>query len=262
MQKSEFLTIYATYSNLEGTKQTLPSVIEETMRNDARLIVHDSTEIQHGQKEKWAYLRSLEQEFGFFLILSTNLSMAHARNMCLHLGRELFAPDYIAMVEDDHGYREGLVSSLVQAMKTYYGKVAPNGLRIGLFSACASHPKANKEYLPNTRHRYAPINITGKPFPPGAVNSCFRCAPTQHWDQVLKGYDTDEYLISVFQTNNLNLRNYHKGFCSLLVENGDLMFDIKMEGRGFSSGNQLRLWDDNYTASDPRSKFLGKKSEQ
>jgi hypothetical protein len=260
MQKTEFLTIYATYGNLDIVRQTLPSVVQETRRNDARLIVHDSTERHHGQEEKWTYLRQMEQEHGFFLILSTNLSMAHARNLCLHTGQELYAPDYIAIMEDDHGYNEGLIGEMVSAMKTYYGKPSPNGLRIGMFSACASHAKGKTELLPHTTHRYAPTSRSKKPFHPGATNSCFRCAPSQHWCQVVKGYDTDEYLISEYQTRNVNLRNYHKGFCSLLVGDGNYMFDIEAKGRGYTSPGELKLWDDEFTASDPRSRHLGKKN--
>jgi hypothetical protein len=203
----------------------------------------------------------MEEKHDFFLILSTNLSIAHARNLCLHAGQELYAPDFIAIMEDDHGFKKGLIPSLVTAMKTHYGKQAPNGLRIGMFSGCASHAKGKTEYLPDTRHLYAPTTKSRKPFHPGATNSCFRCAPTQHWTQILKGYDTDEYLISEYQTRNINLRNYNKGFCSLVVGDGSYMFDIEAVGRGYSSPGALKLWDDEYTASDPRSRYLGKAAD-
>lgn len=253
MDKTEFLSIYGTFENLAVVKQTLPSIIEETKQNDARLIVHDSS--VDGRQEKWDYLLELNKHQDFHLILSDNMSMAHARNMCLHLGQELFSPDYICMIEDDHGYKPGLISAMVDAMKQYYGKPAPNGLRYGLFTGCGRHNVPEREILEDG-HAYPSADL--KTGPLGGTNSCFRCAPTQHWQNVLKGYDTDEYLISVYQTVNLNYRNYNKGFTTLIVHNGDLTFDVTATGRGFTGTSELRLWDDNYTASDLRSKYLGK----
>ena len=254
MEKTEFLTIYASYENLDVVKQTLPSVLEETLRNDARLIVHDSSVAC--REEKWTYLLDMNKSKEFFLVLSDNLSMAHARNLCLQLGRELYAPDFICILEDDHGFLPGLVPALVEAMKAYYGKPAPNGLRYGLFTGCGAHNVVQRELLED-----------GNAFPRGGLtaelmgrtNSCCRCAPTSHWLDVLKGYDTDEYLISTFQTKNMNLRNYHKGFTAMIVKNGSLMFEVKNHGRGFSASSPGRLWDDDFTASDPRSRYAGKK---
>ena len=85
MDKTSFLTIYCSFEQIDVVKLTLPGIIEETKRND------------------------------FFLLLSSNLSMAHARNMCLQLGQELYAPDYICMLEDDHGYKEGIIIELTKA---------------------------------------------------------------------------------------------------------------------------------------------------
>ncbi len=256
MEKTTFLTIFATFENLEAVKQTLPSVIEETKRNDAKLIVHDSS-VNH-RSEKWEYLQELNKNNDFFLILSNNLSMAHARNMCLHLGMELYAPDYICMIEDDHGFKEGLIPLIIDAMKKYYGKIAPNGLRFGLFSGCTKHlHKGN--YVELEDGNIYP-DATSPPIALGGANSCFRCAPTSHWVNILKGYDTDEYLISTYQTKNLNFRNYNKGFTTMFVQNGKYVFSINKNGRGASSNNPLKLWDDRYTASDARSKFLGKKN--
>ena len=255
-RKKQFVIIFPTFERLGVVKRTLPSVIEEVKRNDgAQLIVHDSS--VNNRSEKWEYLRHLNRENDFFLILSSNLSMAHARNLCLHLAQEMYAPDYICMVEDDHGFNEGLIPAMVEAMKSYYGKKSPNGLRYGMFTACYKHTHARLEKFSD---KYAYPSTENMPFIIGGFNSCFRCAPTSHWDNVLKGYDTDEYPISTFQTANLNWRNYHKGFTVLFVGNGDLVFDVEEEGRGMTSSNRLKLWDDKYCASDPRSKFLGKRS--
>ncbi len=254
MDRCEFLTIYASFENLPAVRQTLPSVIAETRRHDARLIVHDSS--VSGREEKWAYLQELNRNRDFFLILSDNLSMAHARNMCIGLGRELHAPDYICLLEDDHGFLPGLIPAMTAAMKAHYGKLSPNGLRYGLFSGCAEHNAKQRELLAD-----------GNAYPAGSVkaellgraNSCCRAAPTSHWLDVLKGYDTDEYLISTFQTKNMNLRNYHKGFTALIVQNGSLMFAVPGPGRGFSAPAAERIWDDEFAASDPRSRYAGKR---
>jgi hypothetical protein len=254
MEQTEFLTIFASFENLETVKQTLPSVIAETRRNDARLIVHDSS--VDGREGKWAYLQDLNKNNDFFLILSDNLSMAHARNMCLNLGRELYAPAFLCLLEDDHGYLPGLIPAMVEAMKKYYGKKSPNGLRYGLFTGCGAHNVDQRELLEDG-HAHPKSGLQAELL--GRANSCFRCAPTSHWLDVLKGYDTDEYLISTFQTKNLNLRNYHKGFTVMIVKNGTLAFDVKNHGRGFSDSSPSKRWDNDYAASDPRSRYAGKK---
>ena len=255
MDKTEFLTIYPTYENLEVVKQTLPSVIAETTKNGARLIVHDSSE--KGREEKWQYLQELNRNSDFFLLLSTNLSMAHVRNMCLKLGQELYAPEFICMIEDDHGFNEGVIQSLIDAMKKHYGRTSPNGLRYGLFTACEKHHYSQKHPIDEVCFYPDPGSPPGLL---GGANSCFRCAPTSHWNNVLKGYDTDEYLISTYQTKHLNYRNYHKGFTTCILGN-NLAFDVDSVGRGTSSKTKLSLWDETYTASDFRSVFHGKSQQ-
>jgi hypothetical protein len=250
MDKTEFLTIFGSFEQLDVVKQTLPSVIEESKRNNSKLIVHDSSIAN--REEKWQYLKELNSNEDFFLILSSNLSMAHARNMCLQLGQELYAPDFICILEDDHGYKHGLIPELIQAMRTWYGVVSPNGLRYGLFTGCGLHHTNNRVILPSG-HSYPSASET--PFQLGRANACFRCAPTSHWNNVLKGYDTDEYLISTFQTANLNRRNYFKGFTVMYVCNGTLCFHVDSNGRGMSDENAMKRWDEVYTASDARSSY-------
>jgi hypothetical protein len=252
MDKTEFLTIYCTFENLDVVRQTLPTVIAETKAANGRLIVHDSS--VRDRDAKWGYLRELNASNDFFLLLSDNLSMAHARNMCLSLGNELYAPDYVCMLEDDHGMKPGFIAAMVDAMKKHYGQVGESGLRFGLFTGCGKHHGAQRTVTADGHgvprpDSHAPLL--------GGVNSCCRCAPTSHWLNVLKGYDTDEYLISTFQTKHLVYRNYHKGFGSMIVANGSLMFDVEVVGRG-TSVNGLRLWDENYAASDSRSRYKGK----
>jgi hypothetical protein len=258
MDKTEFLTIFPTYSKTYIVKKVLPSVIEETNRNDAKLMVHDSTEPGHGQNEKWEYLRNLNKCNDFFLLLSTNMSMAHTRNMCLKLGQELYAPDYISMLEDDHGYNAGLIPAMLEATKKYYGKISPNGLRYGMFTCCEKHTNAKLEKIDNMHSFPIRDNL---PFDLGGCNSCLRLAPTSHWNNVLKGYDTDEYLISEFQTSNLRWRNYHKGYTVLFVGGEDLIFSFDEGGRGVSFDNKLKLYDRDFCASDVRSRYLGKQKK-
>jgi hypothetical protein len=253
MEKVKFLTIFATFENLEVVCETLPSVVAETQANDAKLVVHDSSVV--GRDAKWRYLQDLKSVGDFFLLLSDNLSMAHARNMCLHLGQELFAPDFILLMEDDHGLRPGAIATIISTMERYYGQVSPNGLRYGVFTACSKHAAKSQLLLPDGNSVPHPEN---DPAVLGKANSCFRCAPTSHWRNVLRGYDTDEYLISEFQTRNLNLRNYHKGFTAMVVQGGRLAFDVERTGRGFTETPGSRCWDRQYAASDSRSRFRGK----
>lgn len=102
--------------------------------------------------------------------------------------------------------------------------------------------------------------IDNSPFAISGTNSCFRCAPTNHWNNILKGYDTDEYLISNYQTATLRTRNYHKGYTTLFIDDKTLIFDLEATGRGTSAESKLRLWDREYCASDPRSNYIGKLS--
>ncbi len=254
MDKTTFLTIFRTFGRPDIVKQTLPAVIAETQRNDARLIVHDATD--EGREEKWQYLQELNRNHDFFLILSSNLASAHVVNMCLQLGQELFSPDYICVMEDDHGYREGIIPVLVQAMREKYGKTAPNGLRYGLFTACADHNGhidhrlEDGDACPSGNQDVSQM---------GRANACFRCAPANHWNNVLKGFDPDEYLISNYQVMNLNRRNYYRGFTSLLLQEGQYCFFVEGPGRGAADKSGYRRWDATYTASDPRSRFRGKK---
>jgi len=253
MDKTEFLTIFPTFQNLDVVKRTLPSIVEETRRNDARLIVHDCS--LDSRPEKVDYLRDASRDGEFFLLTSHNMSMAQSRNLCLELGRELFAPDYICLLEDDHGFNEGLIPSVVRAMKEYYGKPCPNGLRYGMFTGCSVHTHAELVQI-DALHAYP--GPASNPFQTGGSNNCFRCAPTSHWQNVLKGYDTDEYLISQFQTAGVRWRNYHKGFTVMFVGGGAGVFSVECEGRGLSSEGGPRLWDNEYCASDPRSRYRGK----
>ncbi|HNY03189.1 MAG TPA: hypothetical protein PKG48_11405 [Bacteroidales bacterium] len=253
MDKTTFLTIYRTFERLEMVKQTLPGIVEETRRQGARLIVHDTS--VEGREEKWRYLQDLNRENDFFLILSSNCSSAHVANMCLQLGQELYAPDYICIVEDDHGFLPGMIGLLMQKMKEYYGQVAPNGLRFGVFTGCAYHNRQMKTLLPSGDACPSPDEDVNQM---GRANACFRCAPTSHWNNVLKGFDTDEYLISNYQVSNLNRRNYHKGFTSMLVQNGEMCTFFDEPGRGASDQQGLKRWDEVYTASDPRSRYKNK----
>lgn len=257
MDKTEFLTVFPTFEKLETVKKTLPSVIAEVKRSDARLIVHDST--VKGRDEKWSYLRELNKDNDFFLILSDNISMAQARNMCMQLGIDMYQPEYICAIDDDHGFEEGLIPRFVEAIKKNYGKVAPNGLRYGIFTSCTVHNAGtirepledNCEYPVLDQHVWAV----------GCVNNCIRCTTTSHWQNILKGWDNDEYNISFYQCEQMRYRNYYRGFTSFyLAEGGPQSFAVDTVGRGDSKDGQW-LWDPLFTASDGRSNYHGKKGD-
>jgi hypothetical protein len=250
MDKTKFLTIFRTFDRLEMVKKTLPAVLEETKKNDARLIVHDTSDIN--REEKWDYLKQLNSHEDFFLILSSNMSAAHVTNMCLLLGQELYAPDYICIMEDDHAYTPGAIEQMIEAMKRFYGVKAPTGLMFGLFTGCPHHNHQMTAQLPDGNRYPGPDSDVAQM---GRANACFRCAPANHWNQVLKGFDTDEYMISNFQVSNLNKRNYNKGFTSMLVGNGQWCRFYDGPARGDADMAPIRIWDNLYTASDPRSRF-------
>jgi glycosyltransferase involved in cell wall biosynthesis len=248
MKKVQFLTIFTTYGNLNVVKKTLPTVLEETRKNDAALIVYDSTDDDQ-QDQKWSYLRSLDN---VFLILSTNLSVALARNTSLYLGQQMFLPEYISVLDDDHGYKPGFIESATDAMRTYYGRVSPNGLRFGLFTGCGKHRPDKRLPLSGTKHTFPDERC--KPGNLGGTNGCFRCAPTSHWNNVLQGWAVDEYLISLYQTNTVNRRNYNRGFTTLIIDDGTKGLHLNTTGRGTSNKSGL-LWDNKFTASDRRAKY-------
>jgi len=250
MHKVELAIIFATYGNLAIVKQTLPTIIHDALNNNAIVIVHDSTEIKDGRKEKWQYLQEIsDKNNNVFLLLSDNISMGHARNAGLFIAQKVFLADFVCIMEDDHIVLPGAFKATIQAMKMYYGKVAPNGLLFGLFTACnkcrkGSRAKFGEHLFPTLNNDIGSI---------GGTNSCFRCAPTSHWNNVLIGYDTDEYLISQYQTRGINHRNYNHGFTTLIVNEGKNTKRIENNGRGVTSTNG-KLWDDNFTKSDRRAK--------
>ena len=137
-------------------------------------------------------------------------------------------------------------------MKTYYGKISPNGLRFGLFTGCGEHNTKRRDFLPEG-HAFPAADNTPAQF--GRANACFRCAPASHWNNVLKGFDPDEYLVSNYQVKILNQRNYFNGFTSMIVKNGQFCNYIHSRGRGTSDEQELKRWDETYTASDARSKY-------
>jgi len=161
------------------------------------------------------------------------------------------------MLEDDHGLREGAIDALIHAMTEYYGREAPNGLKFGLFSGCLHCWRQLHKFTSLPDGNVFP-DVDNQNYALGGANSCFRCAPTSHWQNVLKGYDVDEYMISSWQTSQVNLRNYSNGFTTLYVANGDISFTVDRVGQGFTQSPGLRRWDPSFTASDPRSRYFGK----
>lgn len=257
----EFLTIYCCFEDVDTVSRMLPTVLSESKMAGAGVVVHDCSVTNKSAME--TLIANLKQEYSFFFIHTDPISMGLSRNLALWISLEIHAPTYVCMIEDDHGYSPGLIPEMVDAMKRFYGKESPNGLRYGMFSAC---PFCwGEEYL----NALIPVDevhrvVDASRVPPlmaGGTNSCFRCAPTSHWVSVLKGYDVDEYPISTFQTAGINFRNYHKGFTTMVVRNGDLVLRQEREGRGFTTAPEHRPFNIEYAARDPRSGFLARLSQ-
>lgn len=251
MQQADFVTIYTSFNDLNVVQKILPGIIAECRRTDTALIVHDCSN-KHTE-ETWAWYRAQSEEHGFFYLFSKRMQFAMTRNMCLRLAIEMYTPQYICMLEDDHGYRTGAIDALRAQMQFTYGRKSPNGLRYGLYSLC---PDCWGDQFRQTCLDAGGGHLTAHPDNPpwmlGGANSCVRCAPTSHWEAVLKGYDPDEYPISFFQTKNLNLRNYNRGFTSMYVGGGSLVERVDRPGAGVAMANVR--FDENFTASDRRSK--------
>ena len=255
---SGLLVIFPTFEAIDTVKKVFPSVLKEVEKTKSHLIVHDTSIKQKTEKSK--YFHDLKKSNNFFLIESDNLSMARSRNLCLRLGVDLFNPEYIMMLEDDHGLEKGAIRMLTKLMDRYYDKKMPNNLKAGLFSCCHKHNDFNKKITVDKDAFVPSINSSIRGI--GGTNSCFRCAPTLHWLNILKGYDNDEYLISTFQTNNLNLRNYHSGYTVLYTKKYlhlmmiELVFGYTYNKEKIFGRYEKKRWDDKYTASDKRSKFI------
>lgn len=252
MNKISFLTIFPTIGSVDVVSKTLPTIIEETKSNNARLIVRQSG---YKDNEKIEYLKSLNSKNEFTLIITSILPLGISINACMYIGRELYNPDYISVVEDDHGYKSGFIKNITLIMKKYYGKKSPNGLRWGLFSACGGSCGIPRMQLKKTSNGHLYPGNNFEPTSLGGVTNCCICAPVSHWLSVLKGYDVDEYLISSFQVKNLRLRNYNKGYTFMIPYGGKYMFSLKRVGRGVTAGKGLRLWDRKRTKSDKLSRY-------
>ena len=254
VEPTSFVTIYCTYEDVDAPRQMLPGIVAESIRTNSAIVMHDSS--VENEKEIAAVANENRGNSKFFFMHTDVVSMAVARNLALYVALEKYVPEYICMIEDDHGFREGLIDAMVEAMKRYYGAETSGGLRFGLFTACPfcwGEWYVNELMMTEDGHGYVDTSKVPE-MQAGGANSCFRCAPTRHWLSVLKGYDTDEYPISPFQTSGLNFRNYHKGFTALVVKCGQLVERVERSGRGFTAGKQERPFDVKYTRRDPRSR--------
>jgi len=251
MASADFVTIYTSFNDLNAVQSVFPLVLAETKRSNAALIVHDCSTVE--TESTWKYYQEMAAKHGFVHLFSNRIPFAIARNTCLSLALEMFSPQYISMLEDDHGYGEGAIDALRAAMRNHYGQTSPNGLKYGLFSLCPDH--WGEDFRKSCHPDGAGNLYPGPETPPmqlGGANSCCRCAPASHWMTVLKGYDADEYPISFYQTRNLNFRNYHKGFTTMYVGGGEMIQYLDRPGNGVNLANVV--FDDDYTLSDPRTR--------
>ena len=241
MQIKTFLTTYTSFEDLETVQRTLPSVVEETLRCDAALVIHDSSVEQ--REEIRTFIAQFESD-SVFTIFSSPISQAGARNMALDVGLRLFAPEYIASIEDDHGYNAGFIPAIIKNMVEHYGEEAPNGMRYGMFSGCRvcweDYANYGRDANDNLYPRRDPKNRQQHFTHWGGVNACCYCAPLRHWQTVLGRFDPDEYPISYFQPGAMNIRNYQNGFTGMTIAGGELMFCVDRKGRGHSVQEEER----------------------
>ncbi len=246
----DFLTVFNSFEDLETIKLTLPSIVEETVATGSALVVHDCS--VRNRAEIRRFIEGFECD-EVFVVFSSRLDQARSRNLALDLGRTLYAPEYIASIEDDHGYRPGFIPKMIEAMKTYYGKPAPTGMKFGLFTGCLECWKDLVRYEALEDGNLYPVRDgerTGKVYL-GGVNACCRVAPVRHWDAVLGRFDTDEYPVSGYQPSQMNLRNYHNGFTGMVIDGGNAMFSVDRVGRGVSQELDKRPYHPKFTKSDP-----------
>ncbi len=270
MRVADLVVIYPTYQKPSVVEQTLPSVLIAADRGlFIPVIVHACVDDVPTGPDRVEMISSVvyncKKQYpsvDVFTMVSDNMSMADSRNMCLKLAIDRYAPKNILMLEEDHQFKDDWVLiDLVHLLETRYGKQTRNGLRVGMVSGCTHC--TNAELVPEafivpdleSRNRFF-YSPKGSPSQIGGSNSCFRAAPTSHWLSVLKGYDHDEYLISHYQTRGLKFRNYHSGFTTLYF---DGCRTVANEGRAEGDPSPIKLWDETYCASDPRSTFRGKK---
>ena len=251
MATADFVTIYTSFNDLAAVQSIFPKVLAEVERSGSALIVHDCSTVDG--EATWKWYQEMAAKHRFVHLFSNRIPFAIARNTCLSLAFEMFAPQHICMLEDDHGYEPGAIDALREAMNANYGKVSPNGLKYGLFSLCPKHWGENfRRSCQEDGHGNLYPGAHLPPMHLGGANSCCRCAPASHWQSVLKGYDVDEYPISFYQTRNLNFRNYNRGFTTLYVGGGKLVTSLDRIGNGEQLANLA--FDDNFTLSDARSK--------
>ena len=238
----DFLTVFTSFEDLDTIEKTLPSVVEETLATNSALVIHDCSVQQRDSIR--GFIQAFEAQ-DVFVLFSSPTNQAHSRNLAIQLGIKLYAPQIIASIEDDHGYRPGFISAMTQAIATHYGQQAPNGMKFGLFSGCktcwetfADYQSLTPEHASGHLYPNKNSNITGQGLVHyGGVNACCRCAPLRHWQSVLGNFDPDEYPVSYFQPGQMNLRNYHNGFTGMTINDGNYMFSVDRVGRGHTQTN-------------------------
>jgi len=248
---SEFVIIFPTIGSLDIVKKTLPTVLNEAKSTGNKVIVRENT---FKYKEKIEWLQSLEKQYNCMHLMVTSLmSVAVTLNICLEFAQNSYNPKYICWMEDDHGFKSGFINSMIKTMDKYYNKTNSNtGLRYGIFSGCVDHVSglhlntlSDGNYYPNLKNKTKWM---------GGSTACMTCSTIQHWVNVLKGYDVDEYTLSSVQTMSIRDRNYNRGYTYMLVNNG-LCFSVDRYGRGATTKESIRRWDPKYTKSDKRSKY-------
>ncbi len=254
LQKS-LAVIMTTINNPDMIAQTVPSYAAQLEEVDGVLVIYDCStgEARDRVRQEVERIRNGQE---ILLVQSDNVSASIARNLAFELCRQNFNPAIVGFVEDDHVAHDGFLAAMQEAIGSLYGNVTESGLRAGLFSGCSACNGGDRTYLNENKDFVRSADQSASLL--GGVNACCRFAPTNHWQNVLGPWDVDEYLISEFQTRGVGLRNYNRGYCSVIIRDGKLMRELYQDGRGTSDSSALRLWDSNYAASDHRSQYKGK----
>jgi len=131
--------------------------------------------------------------------------MAAARNIAYQYAKQKYCYDWVLFAEDDIKYSEDWYEKLIQLSSNLYGKISPNGLIYGAFSASSGLPSGETVVFDDENDCYAVF------FGPRADQRLYK---TSHYENIIKHWDPDLLGISSCQTGQQISRNAMQGYCS------------------------------------------------
>lgn len=183
------------------------------------------------------------------LITTSNLSFSEARNVGFYTAISNNYPlKYLSYFEDDHFYYSKKIDELEVVMDKYWGQKIVGDLKAGLFSYCLEHKKT--ELISIEDNVYIP-NLSKNKNVVGAINSCMRSAPIQHYLFNVGNYEIDEYPTSFYQTDAQNIRNYNRGYISMYYDSKNIIShpDADSEENSLGIQTQGTRFDSSYSKS-------------